>query len=34
MANAKLILSKNPYIHVFFVSPSGHGIKLFVEVTT
>jgi hypothetical protein len=34
MANAKLILSKNPYTHVFFVSPSGHGIKLFVEVTS
>jgi hypothetical protein len=34
MSNAKLILSKNSYTDVFFVSPSGHGIKLFVQVTS
>jgi hypothetical protein len=34
IAKAKEVLSKNPQVIIVFISPSGHGIKLFVEVTT
>jgi hypothetical protein len=34
IANAKIILAKDPYTFAFFISPSGHGLKVFVEVTS